>query len=188
MSRLNDLIRHYEHFVSLPWKKEISGVLKVWFVIYDKEDERRFRAKVDEFELATKQAGHSWVLIDLTNAFAQWMATNEYAEDYFEEPDYLDDMALQGFRDNIRQLIQETLQTPSTDENTIVAVQGVACLFGFTKVSELVKELEEAIRGRLVVFFPGEYEHNNYRLLDARDGWNYLAVPITAHNSNGVES
>jgi hypothetical protein len=29
------------------------------------------------------------------------------------------------------------------------------------------------------VFFPGVYENNNYRLLDARDGWNYLAVPIT---------
>ena len=34
--------------------------------------------------------------------------------------------------------------------------------------------------GRLLVFFPGEVEGNNYRLLDARDGWNYLATPITA--------
>jgi len=40
--------------------------------------------------------------------------------------------------------------------------------------------VESSIRGRLLVFFPGEYENNNYRLLDARDGWNYLAVPITA--------
>lgn len=24
------------------------------------------------------------------------------------------------------------------------------------------------------------YENNNYRLLDGYDGWNYLAVPITA--------
>jgi hypothetical protein len=30
-----------------------------------------------------------------------------------------------------------------------------------------------------VIFFPGHFEHNNYRLLDARDGWNYHAVPIT---------
>jgi len=28
------------------------------------------------------------------------------------------------------------------------------------------------------VFFPGEHEGNSYRLLDARDGWNYLAVPL----------
>jgi hypothetical protein len=37
------------------------------------------------------------------------------------------------------------------------------------------------VRGRLVGFFPGQYEQNNYRLLDARDGWNYLAVPISIH-------
>ena len=30
------------------------------------------------------------------------------------------------------------------------------------------------------IFFPGSYEDNNYRLLDGYDGWNYLAVPITA--------
>jgi len=40
--------------------------------------------------------------------------------------------------------------------------------------------VEADIRGRLLVFFPGVYEQDNYRLLDARDGWNYLAIPITA--------
>jgi len=30
------------------------------------------------------------------------------------------------------------------------------------------------------VLFPGVYEQNNYRMLDARDGWNYLAIPITS--------
>jgi hypothetical protein len=49
----------------------------------------------------------------------------------------------------------------------------------------MLKEVVKDIRGRLVVFFPGEYEDNNYRLLDARDGWNYLAVPITLHNGVG---
>ena len=45
---------------------------------------------------------------------------------------------------------------------------------------ELKKEfLEPAIRGRLVVFFPGSHEKNVYRLLDARDGWGYMAFPIT---------
>ncbi|MFH1688626.1 MAG: DUF1788 domain-containing protein, partial [Candidatus Eisenbacteria bacterium] len=62
---------------------------------------------------------------------------------------------------------------------------GVACLFGLTRLSLVLKEVVKDIRGRLVVFFPGEYEENNYRLLDARDGWNYLAVPITLHNGVG---
>ena len=58
---------------------------------------------------------------------------------------------------------------------------GVASLFGFTRISEVLPLVEPHIQGRLLIFFPGVYEQNNYRLLDARDGWNYLAVPITAH-------
>ena len=48
------------------------------------------------------------------------------------------------------------------------------------KVSALFERVNDAIAGRLLVFFPGEVEGNSYRLLDARDGWNYLATPITA--------
>ena len=55
-------------------------------------------------------------------------------------------------------------------------------IYGFTKVSLLLKEVVHDIRGRLLLFFPGEYDNNNYRLLDARDNWNYLAVPITCQN------
>ena len=61
-----------------------------------------------------------------------------------------------------------------------------ASLFGFIRVSEFMKEIERDIRGRVGVFFPGEYENSNYRLLDARDGWNYLAVPITVQEDRGV--
>ena len=61
----------------------------------------------------------------------------------------------------------------------VVAIMGVASLFGFKRTSELMKLVEPYIAGRLLVFYPGEYEENNYRLLDARDGWNYLATPIT---------
>ena len=62
----------------------------------------------------------------------------------------------------------------------VIGVYGIASLFGFVRVSELMKAVEGDVRGRIAVFFPGEYEDGNYRLLDARDGWNYLAVPITA--------
>jgi hypothetical protein len=66
-------------------------------------------------------------------------------------------------------------------------VFGVGALYGFARVSRVLKLIEGDIRGRLVVFFPGQYEQNNYRLLDARDGWNYLAVPITLHSSGGTQ-
>ncbi len=61
-----------------------------------------------------------------------------------------------------------------------MAVSGIGLLFGFLRVSEILPMVEPHIRGRLLVFFPGVYEHENYRLLDARDGWNYLAVPVLA--------
>ena len=60
-------------------------------------------------------------------------------------------------------------------------------LFGLLRASHLLKLVERDIRGRLVVFFPGHKDNNNYRLLDARDGWNYLAVPITLHGDGGLE-
>ena len=65
-------------------------------------------------------------------------------------------------------------------DETVVAITGVASLFGFTRISQVLPLVEPHVRGRLLVFFPGVYENNNYRLLDARDGWNYLAIPITA--------
>ena len=72
------------------------------------------------------------------------------------------------------------------DELTVVAVTGVASLFGFMKVARLMEMVQNSIPGRLLVFFPGEYQDSTYRLLDARDGWNYHAVPITA--AGGLES
>ena len=61
----------------------------------------------------------------------------------------------------------------------MVALIGVGSLYGFLRVSNLVRAVEPKIRGRLVVFFPGEKDGTNYRLLNARDGWNYLAQAIT---------
>ena len=43
----------------------------------------------------------------------------------------------------------------------------------------MLDALNESVSGRLLIFFPGEHQGNSYRLLDARDGWNYLATPIT---------
>jgi hypothetical protein len=64
----------------------------------------------------------------------------------------------------------------------VVGLLGAGTLFGLgdaVKVSALMNAVNDAIAGRLLVFFPGDHEGNSYRLLDARDGWNYLAVPIT---------
>ena len=68
----------------------------------------------------------------------------------------------------------------------MVGLLGAGTLFGLgdaVKVSALLNAVNDAIVGRLLVFFPGEHEGNSYRLLDASDGWNYLATPITPNRS-----
>ena len=77
------------------------------------------------------------------------------------------------------------LHAPDADAGSVVGLFGVASLFGFIRVSEVMRAIERDVRGRIVVFFPGEYVDSNYRLLDARDGWNYLAVPITLQGDPG---
>jgi hypothetical protein len=49
----------------------------------------------------------------------------------------------------------------------------------FLVLPAYLKSCDKDFKGRLLIFFPGEFEQNHYRLLDARDGWDYLARPIT---------
>ena len=182
MGRIEELATRYRGHIGAPWQRNLAGDQKAIFVVYPKTDERRLRARLELFELATNSTGHRWRLVDLTDTFAYWMAETDYRDVYFEEPDTLGMKLRSDFVQFVARRLRDALTVDGVDENTVVAVQGVACLFGFTRVSLVLKEVVKDIRGRLVVFFPGEYEDNNYRLLDARDGWNYLAVPITLHN------
>lgn len=177
MGRIEDLCRQYERFVSLPWPDHLAGPQRIWFAVYDRMDERRLRARLGMFEEATGRAGHKWRLCDLTDVFADWMAAQEYRETYFETPDDLES-AMPEFLNFAADRLRQELS--HANSSTVVVALGVATLFGFVRVSELMEKVKDAIVGRLLVFFPGEYDANNYRLLDARDGWNYLAVPITA--------
>jgi hypothetical protein len=85
-----------------------------------------------------------------------------------------------NYQEFIEKKFSQFLNEIETNENFVVAINGVGSLFGFLKVKEVVDKLAPLVLGRLLVFFPGNYENNNYRLLDGYDGWNYLAVPITA--------
>jgi hypothetical protein len=182
MGRIEDLAGRYLSHISAPWQRDLAGAQRTIFVVHDKTDERKLRARLDLFEMATRQSGHAWRLFDFTGTFARWMAAMDYREAYFEEPGDLDMKLQSDFVRFAAAEIHETLTGADVTDNTVTAVYGVACLFGFTKVSLVLKEVERDIRGRLVLFFPGEFDNNSYRLLDARDGWNYLAVPITLHN------
>jgi hypothetical protein len=181
-SRLARLAAVYRSYISAPWQSGLAGAQRVIFAVYDKTDELKLRIQVEEFAIATKEAGHGWQLIDVTNAFPDWMAAHRYRESYFEDPASLEglgDGQVDGFVSFLTEKVSAQIQG-GADAQTLTAVLGVGALFGVAKVSRLVEEVAPAVPGRLLVFFPGEYADNNYRLLDARDGWNYLAVPLLA--------
>ena len=186
MNRIDRLLERYKAHIALPWRQDLAGAEKAIFIVYEKADERRLRARMERFEVATKEARHGWVECDLTSAFAAWMAGLEYRESYFEFPQDLDLKLDDDFLEHLAAQLRGQLTAVEADENTVLAVSGVASLFGFARVSELMQAVQDDIRGRLVVFFPGEYENSNYRLLDARDGWSYLAVPITVQDQRAV--
>lgn len=179
MSEIEGLLDAYEHRVKMPWERSLAGPQKVWFAIYEPTQERRLRLHIKEFQITTEKAGHPWVLIDLTDAFAQWMAHHKYRDAYFEEPEDME-LALQDFARSVAAQVTSVLSGSEVDENTVVVIVGLASLFGLTRASALFEAVASSIRGRLLVFFPGQHDGSNYRLLDARDGWNYLAIPITA--------
>lgn len=186
MGQIEQLAELYGQHIATPWQRTVAGAQRVVMVVYDKELERTLRARKVAFETATAQAGHKWIEVDVTRAFAAWLGADDYMEAYFEAPDDLQLKLDAEFADHVADLVREALARPEATDDSVVALFGVASLFGLTRVSQVLKLLEGDIRGRLVVFFPGQYEQNNYRLLDARDGWNYLAVPITLHTTGGV--
>lgn len=182
MSRIEELATRYYNHIATPWQQNLAGEQRIIFVVYPPSEERKLRAKLESFETATIRAGHKWISFDFTLIFARWMSKLEYREVYFEEPESLALPLESEFLHYAASELRKILTQDEVDSDTVVAVYGVGSLYGLTKVSLVLKEVVMDIRGRMLVFFPGEFENNNYRLLGVRDGWNYLAIPITLHN------
>jgi hypothetical protein len=163
----------------VPWRDDAAAAQRVIFCVYHETEELRLRAKVDEFEIATRAAGHDWALFDLTDSFPTGSPPNGTPRATSKSPTCCR-RCCPSTSATSRAEFETFLQDKNVGDGFVVALQGVGSLFGFLKVKEVVDKLAPMVKGRLLVFFPGSYEDNNYRLLDGYDGWNYLAVPITA--------
>jgi hypothetical protein len=179
MSYVDDLLGAYRKFISLPWEQNLAPAQRVLMAVYPPEHERRIRLHLPDFEVATKEANHSWALVDITTSFERWMAGHEYRDEYFRSPELMQ-TALPSFFDQLVSEVRDEVGKHS-DSQGVVGLLGAGALFGLgdaVKVSALVNAVNTSVAGLLLVFFPGDLEGNNYRLLDARDGWNYSAIPI----------
>ena len=183
MGRIEVLAQKYGAHIRTPWQRTLSGAQRVIMLVYDPDLERTLRARRALFENETEPLLRAWHEVDLTDVFARWMAQQDYREEYFTSPEDLR-LKIDGERSEFSAFVSDEIRgalrrAAGDSRDSVIAVFGVGSLFGFARVSQVLRDVEPDVSGRLVVFFPGQYENNNYRLLDARDGWNYLAVPIT---------
>ena len=116
-------------------------------------------------------------MLDLASMVGPWFAANPLFEGLVEQPDELPGL-LPEFAAHVGQAVRHKLGR--TGPQDILALVGAGALFGLIRISSLIEAVAPAIQGRLLVFFPGRHERGTYRLLDARDGWNYRATPIPA--------
>ena len=89
MSRIKRLVHSYSKYISVPWRDDAAAAQRVIFCVYNENEERSLRAKVGEFEIATREASHEWAMFDLTDTFANWLTSQRYARSYFQEPHLL---------------------------------------------------------------------------------------------------
>lgn len=179
MSNLDSLLENYQTLMDTPWRKDAPPMERVWFCVYNEKDELALRAKLEEFELATIKYSKEWLQYNLTDDFALWLSTHPYAEEYFKRP-MLIGTVMSGYKAYLVTKITEYIQKRNANQDTVLALYGLGSLYGLLKAKELIEKIAPSVKGRLLAFFPGSYENNNYRLLDGYDGWTYLAIPITA--------
>jgi hypothetical protein len=181
MNAIDRLNANYQRQVSLPWATNLAGKQRIWFAVYPPAEERRVRANLQQFEAATHAAKHGWLAVDLTRLLPEWLSQHEYRQGIFAEPQFLS--SHQDLEELAVERVQQACTAEEADLNAVVVILGLGSLFDFIRVSRLLDSVEGTIRGRLLVFFPGEYRQNSYRFMDARDGFNYMAVPITTTES-----
>lgn len=178
-SKIDQLLSAFEKVVNEPWSTALSGQERIWFLVYDPTEQRKVDFRLGDFETSTLKAGKKWKIVSLKLCFPSWMAKHEYREDYFSNPEYIVDQLEAEFIPFAIQYLKDELNKIKQDHDTLIAIKDVSALFGFVRLSEVLKSCDKDFKGRMLIFFPGEFEHNQYRLLDARDGWDYLARPIT---------
>ena len=177
MPTVDDLLGQFRRQVSLPWSQDTARDYRVWIMHYDRALERRIQGRLHDFEALARQYDHGWASLNLASLVAPWFAAHELFEGLADQPDELPGL-LPDFEAHVIATVRTRLQTLT--EKDILALSGAGALFGLMRASTLTEKVAPDIKGRLLLLFPGRHENGVYRLLDARDGWTYRAIPIPA--------
>ena len=125
MNRIDQLLQNYRSHIQMPLRPGLSAAQRVWFAVYPATEERRLLNRIDEFEMATKDAGHPWAHIDLRGSLARWLASIEEEEraEWFKNPDDIELYAKTEWQD-----VLTMVRTKSDGYSTVrpqVVIRGV---------------------------------------------------------------
>ena len=174
---VDDLLGQFRRQASLPWAPDTARDYRVWIMHYERSLERRIQGRLHEFEALARQYGHGWASLSLASLVPPWFVAHELFDGLAGQPDELPGL-LPDFEAHVVGIVRTHLR--ALGERDILALSGAGALFGLMRVSTLTEKVASDIKGRLLLLFPGRHENGVYRLLDARDGWTYRALPIPA--------
>jgi hypothetical protein len=175
MHTFDDLVKAYRKQVRLPWREDVPASGRVWMLWYDRSLEGRVAGQWDQFAHETHAADHGWQSLDAGTLFAAWLEASGFEDALLEEPEELKTV-LPRFETHVANWLGEAVD--AAGPNDVVALKRSGALFGLARLSRAVEAVEGRLKGRLLLSFAGRYDGTGYRLLDARPGWNYHAIPI----------
>jgi len=84
------------------------------------------------------------------------------------------------FEQHVAERIRTGLRSRRVGAQTVVALVGLAALHPFVSAGRLLSAVEDEVRGRLLVLFPGSFDEQTrrYHLLCTPDGFARTALPV----------
>lgn len=108
-------------------------------MVYDPAEQRKIDLRLGDFEAATVKAGKKWISISVKQCFPTWMSTHEYKDEYFNNPEYIVDQLEAEFIPYAIQYLKDEFKKIEQDTETLIAIRDVSALFGFVRLSEVLK-------------------------------------------------
>ncbi|MBK8576682.1 MAG: hypothetical protein IPN90_13755 [Elusimicrobia bacterium] len=167
VGKVEDLADRFGQYLSVPLSPMGIAAQRVLMIVYDKEIERSMRERCDEFETRAVTAGRHWKRFDCTRLFAEWMASLDYCEAYFNEPEHLATKIEGEFKKLVVQKLRDAMK--GSDAHSVIAMTGhgepLRTCPAFLKSFGIWKRTW----GSLAVFFPARrWKQLSLRL--TRDG------------------
>ena len=155
MSHIEALLRNYERFVRLPWERGLAGPQRVWFLIYDRTQGAPVAAANRGSAADNGQRRPDLAVASIpTDSFGRWMATQEYRDAYFEEPEYLADKMPEFLAAVAREVEAQLHRAVRGRQHSGCRARSRRPLRPDPGVGAERDRRAPYIRGRLLVFFP----------------------------------